>query len=281
MLEIMSILAPKLKFFKILTIRLVMNCLNRSSSGLGLTFFVILVALGGCSSATVVETPNLPVVPEYVKVPHPAGFDLADLRAIFVSPLAPRAVLGEFADSCDEEFQKLLLITSSKEEIKKGALELVTEDPERMHWCFYSKISRLQDILQSDSTWSVRQKKVLESFQFLSPIANAFLDSFHDSRYLRWATQYYSRVSEWVFFKKLVPTAENTLLLTDGTRELEPWIPVQKEGAKPVSVFAKYGITFAPTVAGAINPLEESSSAVVKSPPASTERTRAPASIEK
>ena len=220
--------------------------------------FVFAIALTGCSSTQVVEQKSpLPVVPEYVKVPHPAGFDLADLRAVLVSPLAPKAVLGEFADTCDEDFKKLLDATNQKEEHDKGANELVTKDPERMHWCFYAKISRLQDVLQSDSTWTQRQKKVLESFAFLSPIANAFMTTYHDSRYLRWAAQYYSKVSEWVFFKKLTPTPDSTLLLTTGTRpELEPWVGVQRNESQPDSVFSKYGISFQPTVAGAVNPFE-------------------------
>ena len=149
-------------------------------------------------------------------------------------------------------------------------MELVTQDPERMHWCFYSKIVRLQGILQSDSTWSLRQKKVIESFEFLSPIASAFLECFHDSRYLRWATQYYTKVSEWVFFKKLNPTPENTLLLTNETRtDLEPWVQVDKSEPRHDSVYTKYGISFMPSVAGAINPFETA-----------TEASRVPASAK-
>jgi hypothetical protein len=221
--------------------------------------FVVLVLVSGCTSAPqVVEVkPVLPAIPAYVKVPHPAGFDLADLRAMLVSPLAPKAVLGEFADTCDEEFKKLTEATPQKEERKKGAEELVTSDPERMHWCFYAKISRLQDVLQSDSTWSLRQKKVIESFEFLTPIANAFLATYHDSRYLRWAAQYYSKVSEWVFFKKLTPSPDSTLLYTTGEKPAaENWMSRQREESEPTSVFAKYGISFQPTVAGANSPLE-------------------------
>ena len=247
-------------------------------NSLSLFGFASLLALSACSTTAVVEEKDaLPVVPSYVKVPHPAGFDLADLKAIFLSPLAPRGALGEFADTCDDEFKKLLIMTPNREDIKKAALELVTQDPERMHWCFYSKISRLQDTLQTDATWSVRQKRVLESFEFLSPIANAFLDSFHDSRYFRWAAQYYSRISEWVFFKKLQPTAENTLLLTDRSRsDLEPWVQVQDPSQKrSQSVFAKYGISFQPSVAGAMNPFEDTN----KTPGKPEVETRIPASV--
>src|SRR5690606_23515181 len=140
---------------------------------------------------------KIPEVPEYVKVPHPTAFDLTSLRAIFSSPLAPQNVTTAFTDKCDLEYRKLLEASNSKEERQKGAIELVSSDPERMHWCFYGKISKLQETLQTDTTWGQRQKEVLKTFMFLSPIANAFLAAYHDSRYLRWATQYYGKISEW------------------------------------------------------------------------------------
>jgi hypothetical protein len=232
--------------------------LNRFKTAL-LVLSFLSITISSCSTTHVVETKKpLPVIPEYVRVPHPAGFDLADLRAILVSPLAPADVNGAFAETCDAEFKKLAAATPQKEERYKGALELVTQDPERMHWCYYTKISKLQEILQGDSTWSERQKLVLESFEFLSPVANAFLKAYHDSRYLRWAAQYYSKISEWVFFKKLAPTPESTAIFTNGSRpELEPWVSVQREDTKPNSVFAKYGISFQPTVAGATNPFDQ------------------------
>ena len=222
-----------------------------------LTIFAMTLAITACTTTTIVEEKApLPIVPEYVKIPHPAGFDLADLRAILVSPLAPKDMATTFKDTCDETFKALSASTESSDERKKGATELVTNDPEHLHWCFYAKISKLEEVLQGDTTWSERQKQVLDSFAFLSPIANAFLTVYHDSRYLRWATSYYSKISEWVFFKKLAPTAENTLLLTNGSRELEPWIAVQRDESKTDSVFGKYGISLMPSVAGAVNPYE-------------------------
>ena len=215
-------------------------------------FATVTLLLSGACSTTVPlpQKPDLPVVPDYVKVPHPAGFDLADLKLIFFSPLAPKAVLGEFADTCDEDYKKLSEMTKIPDERRKAAEELVTTDPERMHWCFYTKISKLQEVLQGDTTWSTRQKKVLETFEFLSPIGKAYMEVYHDSRYLRWATQYYSKISEWVFFRKVVPTAENTVFAVANARNsLEPWVAVSQEKIEN-SVFAKYGITMAPTIAG-------------------------------
>lgn len=221
---------------------------------------LVLTMITGCSSTTIVqERPALPEVPEYVKVPHPASFELASLRSIFHSPLAPMDVEGEFATNCDSEFQKLTTLTNSIEERKKGATELVSGDPERMHWCFYSKISKLQETLQSDTTWGDRQKKVFETFGFITPVANAFLDLYHDSRYLRWATQYYSKISEWVFFRKVTPNSENSIAVIQGLNgsSMEPWISLESKANSSDSVFSKYGISMTPTVASGLNPLEQ------------------------
>lgn len=240
----------------------------------------MMILTNGCSSTTVVqEKPVIPEVPEYVKVPHPASFELGSLRAIFYSPLAPQDILGEFSKTCDGEFQKLVEVSNSKEERQKAATELVSGDPERMHWCFYGKISKLEEVLQSDTTWSTRQKKVFETFTFLSPVSNAFLEVYHDSRYFRWATQYYSKISEWVFFRKVTPGPEATMAIMQGVGNsgLEPWVPVDTKTSKKESVFSKYGISLAPTVASGNNPLDQAAKRVPASKEAEKEEEVGPA----
>jgi len=252
-------------------------------SGLGIALMMVITT--GCSSTTVVqEKPAIPEVPEYVKVPHPVNFELASLRAIFYSPLAPQDVQGEFSEKCDSEFMKLAEASNSLEERQKAAVELVSGDPERMHWCFYGKVSKLQEVLQGDTTWTQRQKKVFDTFIFISPVANAFLDVYHDSRYLRWATQYYSKISEWVFFRKVTPGPESTMAIVQGAgnSNLEPWIPVDTKTSKKDSVFTKYGISLSPTIAGGENPLDRavrvpaSKEPEVKTPEAKTAESLVP-----
>jgi hypothetical protein len=220
----------------------------------------ILLTASACSSTTIVtETPVLPEVPEYVKVPHPVTFELSSLKALFNHPLAPQDVLGDFSVNCDTEFQKLSQQTKNKEERLKAAEELVSIDPERMHWCFYSKISSLQDTLQSEITWSDRQKKVFDTFEYLSPIANGFQSIYHDSRYLRWAGQYYAKISEWVFFRKVQPIEQGTSELVNGSNpnNLEPWIQTGKQKDLGNSVFKKYGVSLLPG-SGSTNVLDPS-----------------------
>lgn len=211
-----------------------------------MTFLV--VSLGGCSTATITEAPTLPEVPEYVKTPHPVGYENSDLKALFFSPLAPQGALGEFTDTCDDEFKRLSAATQSRDDKRRGAIELVTMDPERMHWCFYGKLTKLHDVLGSDATWSARQKKVIETYNFLGPIGLAFMDIYSDSRYTRWASQYYSKISEWIFFRKVATTEENTLwMVNHQKKDLEPWVPLKPQSSL-TSVFTKYGITLSPVM---------------------------------
>jgi len=177
----------KLTFFKNLTISPMTRNEIMKNEGRKLALTLVIGGLlSACSSTTLVqEQPVLPEVPEYVKVPHPINFELSSLKSIFYHPLAPQDVTGAFAATCDEDFQKIAAATNSNEERSKAAVELVAIDPEKMHWCFYSKLSLLQDNLQADTTWSQRQKKVFDAFEFIAPVANAFQESFHDSRYLR------------------------------------------------------------------------------------------------
>jgi hypothetical protein len=201
-------------------------------------------ALTGCSTAEVAPDKSvMPEVPDYVKVPHPVGYEIAEIRALFENPLAPKDGLGSFTDSCDQEFRKLSQATTNKEERRQGAAELITLNAEKMHWCFYGKVERMQNNLRNEPSWGARQKIVLDAYEFLAPLANAFLVIYHDSRYMRWATQYYSNISEWIFFRKVVPGPENTLALTmSATTDLEAWTTENAKNKKKLSVFTRYGI---------------------------------------
>jgi len=125
-------------------------------------------------------------------MPHPTSFTYEDLKAVLHSPAAPKGVLGEFADRCDEDFTFT----------EKDARALVVQNPVKMHWCFYAKLSRLQDILQEGAQWSLRQQKVRDAFRFLTPVAHAFFEIRHDSHYVEWQRRYSEKAAEWVFFKK-------------------------------------------------------------------------------
>lgn len=208
---------------------------------LGAAVSVAIQLSGGCSTVEVAPplAPNDEArqgVPRYLEVPHPAGLDLADLRALLFSSSAPRR---ESLDGCVSDVGKLRASVVSQDELRQGVRELIRRDPVRYHWCFYTGILELDEALKAESYVDSRQKLTLEAYGFLVPVARGMLSEFRDSRYLRWATRYYQSVSEWVFFRKLQLTPEGTreLVEIEGPYGLE-------RGREPAaaSVLEKYGV---------------------------------------
>ena len=201
-----------------------------------------MLGIGGCSSAQVVKSPDaLPEEPPpLVQVPHPQGFDLGDVRAIFNEKGAPEL---ETNKNCDTEYRKLLTLTQSREELKQGAREFVRNDPVKYHWCFYTKIIEMEAGLQKDTYIEERQKRVLDTYDFLTPVAQAFQSDFHDSRYLRWAIQRYRRLSEWVFFRKVEISPQTTLEMSVIENPFALWRQ-PTDDHKPI--LEKYGFVAPP-----------------------------------
>lgn len=175
-------------------------------------------------------------VPPYVKVPHPAGSELTEVVALFIDPTAPR--LGSLFD-CDGDFRRLRERTASLDEVKRGARELVRRDPVFYHWCFYGKIVQLENSLKDTPYVDERQKKVVDAYAFLAPVARGFLTEFQDSRYLRWAIRHYRRLNEWVFFRKLNQTEKTTQELVEATN---PFGLYKEASPEEGSVLEKYHV---------------------------------------
>ncbi len=179
-----------------------------------------ILSLGACTTTELV--PSLPPAPPaYTQVPHPVGLDLSDLVALFTDPSAPKE--KEFLKNCDSDFIKLKGFAKAKDEEMQGTRELVKKDPVHYHWCFYGKLLRLEDDLKSDEYLDTKQKIVLETFQFLSSVAQGFGAEFHDSRYLRWSVVRYQKISELVFFRKLDLTPEGTSMLVQASNPFALW----------------------------------------------------------
>lgn len=221
--------------------------------GLGVSLF-----LQGCSTQVLEPLPALPETPAYTQVPHPSGFDIADARMIFSSPLAPKPEEREKLKTCDAGFHKVLEQTRSRDELSAAARELVTSDPVFYHWCFYTKLLEVNDYVTDTASWSDRQKKVLSTYLFLVPLARSFKIEFHDSRYLRWATKQYRDLSEWVFFRKLELGSDATMELLDGVNN--PFALWRKPTPAEKSVLEKYGIPVArdPASGGASEAVQQS-----------------------
>jgi len=195
-----------------------------------------LLGIGGCSTTELKPAPAPTVAaPDYVRVPHPAGFDLTDVRAIFASREAPAP---DTLKECQADFLKLKSVVRTTDELQRGTRELIKNDPVRYHWCFYGKILELEASLKSTDYIDVRQKSVLATYDVLVPIAKAYMKEYRDSRYLRWAIRHYRNLSEFVFFQKVNQNARMTAELTEMSNPFGVW----REPASAGSVLEKYGI---------------------------------------
>lgn len=206
-----------------------------------LAALILTLGFGACSTTEVAPVPPPKISPpEYVQVPHPAGFDVNDLAVIFQDP---KALKMEAVQACDADFLKLSKLTQSQEELRQGARELIKSDPVLYHWCFYGKLLQLEEFLKTAAYIDEKQKKVLETYSFIVPIARGFMNEFQDSRYLRWAIRDYRHLSEWVFFRKLDQTPAMSAELTEVTNPFGLWREPAAEGG---SILEKYHLTKTP-----------------------------------
>ena len=207
-----------------------------------LSSFIICVGiLAACSTGqkTEVLPQVIPQVPTITEVPHPSGYDMGDLRHLFLDQRAP--TLASLT-GCDSNFEKLMNATQSVEERTAGIAELVKSDPVGYHWCFYGKIIQLEEQLKGDQYIDQKQKDVLKVYDFLVPVAHSYLALFDDSRYLRWAVRNYRKLSDYVFYRRLELTPSMTSQLVDA----EDPIPEKALSPDSVSVLAKYKINQIP-----------------------------------
>ena len=174
----------------------------------------------GCSTTTV--TPEAaPIPPAYTSVPHPQGQALADVTALFSKEGAPDP--KEIVKTCDSAFRKLDVLSQSANERVEGRVELVKNDPVTYHWCFYGKALDLEGSLQTLNFVDEKQKKVIETFDFMVPLARSFSTAYHDARYLHWATVQYRRLSEWLFQRRLDLTPAGTADLVQPVNPFGLW----------------------------------------------------------
>ncbi len=219
-----------------------------------------LAALGSCTTPPKVDPlPPLPEAPAYTRVPHPDGLDYADLVAVFTDREAPSI---DSLKECDADFLKLRSMVASKDELDRAARELIQSDPVKYHWCFYGKLLTMHDQVRNDVYLDDRQKRVVDTYVFLAPIARAFMAEYQDSRYLRWATASYRKNSEFVFFRRLELGPDATADLAHASN---PFLMVRPPKAAG-SVLEKYGLVKpAPAPAPEIAPEIATAPAVVPS----------------
>ncbi len=163
--------------------------------------------------------------PSYVRVPHPATSQLGDLQNLFLRPEAPS--LDDVLLSCDGPFHRMEQVSLSYARRKAALARLVHEDPSLYHWCFYGKLLGLQLDLRDEVYLEERQRKTVETFEFLAPLAREFLTQFQDTRYLRFAMERYRDWSPWIFFRKTEISAQGTLDLVAPANPFGLWRPLE------------------------------------------------------
>ncbi len=180
-----------------------------------------------------------PEPPPYTRVSHPVGNDIGDVIVIFYKPESPdRKTLTD----CDKDFRDLLSKTQVAEEIKQAANEFVKEDPVSYHWCFYSKVLDVEEGVQKQPFLFERQKVVVEGYEFITPIAKAFYREYRDSRYWRWAIEYYKHLSEFVFDERVNTTETTKQELVTGVPSFYGWRAPQEASKSEDRVIEKYGL---------------------------------------
>ncbi len=188
----------------------------------------------GCSSPQVVVAPidTPPRVP-VLDLPHPEGFTPQHLDALFQRPDAPPA-----PEACHSTQRELVRVAESPEEVQRGIHELVIDQPALHHWCFYLSLRKLSAELAEPEGILRKQRRVIDAYQDILPVARAFQREFKDSRYLRWAVQNYRSLSPRIFFRQveLSPEATNELVLIE--RPFSDWASPPKQK----SVLEKYGL---------------------------------------
>jgi hypothetical protein len=223
--------------------------------------------LAACSTIQSVQAPALPPAPAPVlDLPHPQGFGMNELKALFLDPKAPER--SQIA-TCADTFLALSRRTELREEVRAGARELVLEKPVMHHWCFYSKLLELDEGLRKAKLLDERQQLTLQTFSYAIATARAFQLEFRDSRYLRWAIQRYRALSPVVFQRRVELTPEATAELAVIENPFGIWKPIPDRQ----SILQKYGLREEPARAAGSEPARMPASvpapAPASAPPAS------------
>lgn len=105
---------------------------------------------------------------EAVKIEHPQNFSMAALDKMFQkAKVLPQS---ESLKTCDQDFRKALPLAKEKSKQLDLAKELIHLDPQHYHFCFYQQIKNLEE----SKIKNLGQKMVIETYEFLAPIARAF-----------------------------------------------------------------------------------------------------------
>jgi hypothetical protein len=200
------------------------------------------LGIHSCSTTTTLSPlapPKEVALPTYAYLPHPRGYTVNDIHLLFTDPSAPpREVLAK----CEEDFRALYAKAQSIDERARGVRELVSRNPASLHWCFYSRILNLDEGLGHDDFVDEKQKRVLSEYEFLVPVARAFMQEFQDSRYMRWAIRDYRRLADLFFYRRLEMSPQMSQDLVEVEVPVDTYSERAREEARREAVLGKYKI---------------------------------------
>ncbi len=105
-------------------------------------------------------------------LPMPKGNSMGDVLELFVHEKAP--ALREY-ENCDRRYfdfrSKEVKVTQSQINL---ARELVKKYRDETHWCFFVKLLEIGNPLGFEAFDTANEKKFIESFMYLAPVATAF-----------------------------------------------------------------------------------------------------------
>lgn len=200
------------------------------------------LGVAGCSTTTTLVPQPRPkeiAVPDYAYLPHPRGYTTGDVQLLFTEKSAPSR---EALAKCQDDFRALYKKVDSIEERARGVRELVSRDPAAYHWCFYSQILDLADGLGKDDFVDEKQKRIMTTYEYLVPVARAFMQEFQDSRYVRWAIKDYRRLADLYFYRKVELSPEMSGELVDVAVPVDLKPAQTYEDVSKASVIDKYKI---------------------------------------
>lgn len=200
------------------------------------------LGIAGCSSTSTLvpqAPPQEVAVPAYAYLPHPRGYTAGDIRLLLTEKSAPSP---EALTKCEDDFRALYKRVDSLDERARGVRELVNRNPAAYHWCFYSRILDLEAGLGQDDFVDEKQKRIIHTYEYLVPVARAFMQEFQDSRYIRWAIKDYRRLADLYFYRKVELSPQMSSELVDVAVPVEEKSAVVFEDASKTSVIDKYKI---------------------------------------
>jgi hypothetical protein len=135
---------------------------------------VFAIALNNCAGSQKNEDgrSDHPDLRPKLVLPMPKGNSMGDVLELFVHEKAP--ALSDY-QNCDRKYfdfrSKEVKVTQSQINL---ARELVKKYRDETHWCFFVKLLEIGNPLGFEAFDTANEKKFIESFMYLAPVATAF-----------------------------------------------------------------------------------------------------------